>query len=143
MSSINLSKFIYILIKNYVYSIAVTFMKPSLWILNATIAFLSVINVVAWGYAIKEVGDPRPSLDFVFRLVFNRYFMLAMISAFTASVLSYVILRELGVMAGRFFLSLSTLATIIAGVTILGEKYDVKTWVGAFLIFIGSLILGR
>lgn len=118
-------------------------MKFSLWILNATIAFLSVINVIAWGHVIKEVGDPRPSLDFIFRLVFNKHFILAMISAFTASVLSYIVLRELGIMAGRFFLSLSIVASIIACITILGEKYDVKTWVGVFLIIIGSLILGR
>lgn len=111
--------------------------------LNAIIALLSAINTIAWGFVIREVGDPKLTIEFVIRLVFNKYFILAMVSAFVASLLSYVILREFGVLAGRFFLSLSTAAMIIASIIVLRESYDLKTWVGISLIFVGSLILSR
>jgi len=117
--------------------------RLDLWMLNVVIAFLSTINAIAWGFTIRELGDPKLTIEFVIRLVFNKYFILAMASAFIASVLSYVILKEFGVMAGRFFLSLSTVATIIASIIVLGERYDLKAWIGVSLIIIGSLILGR
>jgi len=118
-------------------------MRLDLWMLNVVIALLSAINTIAWGFVIRELGDPKLTIEFVIRLVFNKYFILAMVSAFAASVLSYVILREFGVLAGRFFLSLSTVAIIIASIIVLGESYDLKTWIGVSLIIIGSLILGR
>ncbi|MEM1983069.1 MAG: hypothetical protein QXZ63_05345 [Sulfolobales archaeon] len=118
-------------------------MRLDLWMLNVVIALLSAINTIAWGFVIRELGDPKLTIEFVIRLVFNKYFILAMVSAFAASVLSYVILREFGVLAGRFFLSLSTVAIIIASIIVLRESYDLKTWIGVSLIIIGSLILGR
>jgi len=56
------------------------------------------------GFAIREVWDPRLSLAFPFRLAFNKWYVLALASALVASFLSYVVLREMGVLAGRLFL---------------------------------------
>ena len=55
------------------------------------IALLAAINAVAWGYAIREVGNPILAPEFLSRLVFNRFFILAMGSAFVAALLSYVV----------------------------------------------------
>ncbi|MCR8455900.1 MAG: hypothetical protein QXK88_09500 [Desulfurococcaceae archaeon] len=118
-------------------------MKLILWMLNIVIALLSAVNAIAWGYVIREVGDPKPSMEFIIRLVFNKHFILAMVSAFTASMLSYVIIKEMGVLVGRFFTSLSIVATVLACLLVLGERISVVEIVGIVLIIAGAMILGR
>lgn len=121
----------------------VTSVKLALWILNIVIALLSAVNAIAWGYVIKEVGDPELNINFILRLVFNKYFILAMASAFTASILSYAIIREMGVLVGRFFTSLNIIATILACLFVLGEKITLIEMIGMALIMVGAIILGK
>jgi len=66
-----------------------------------------------------------------------------MASAFTAALLSYAVLKNMGVLAGRFFLSLSVVATILACAVILGEKLTVKEWIGAVLVILGIILIGK
>jgi drug/metabolite transporter (DMT)-like permease len=116
---------------------------PLIWTLGILIALLTALNTISWGFAIREVGDPQLSLDFLLRLVFNKWYILALASALVASILSYAVLREMGVLAGRFFLSLSMVVMILAGTLVLGEKLTLKEWVGMFLILAGSLLVAR
>jgi drug/metabolite transporter (DMT)-like permease len=104
---------------------------------------LTAINAICWGYAIREVGNPQLSLNFLLTLVFNRWFILAMASAFTAALLSYAVLKEMGVLIGRFFLSLGTIATILACTLVLGEQLTLEEWLGIVLIIIGVMLIGR
>jgi drug/metabolite transporter (DMT)-like permease len=60
-----------------------------------------------------------------------------------ASFLSYVVLREMGVLAGRFFLSLGTIAMILACTLVLGEELTLKEWAGIALIMIGVILIGE
>jgi drug/metabolite transporter (DMT)-like permease len=113
------------------------------WVLSLAVALLTAVNAICWGYAIREVGDPQLSLNFLLTLVFNRWFILAMASAFTAALLSYAVLREMGVLAGRFFLSLGTVATILACTLVLGERLTLEEWVGIALIMLGVMLVGR
>jgi drug/metabolite transporter (DMT)-like permease len=116
---------------------------PPIWTLGILIALLTALNTISWGFAIREVGDPQLSLDFLLRLVFNKWYVLALASALVASILSYAVLREMGVLVGRFFLSLSMVVMILAGTLVLGEKLTLKEWVGMFLILAGSLLVAR
>lgn len=106
-------------------------------------AALSAVNAIAWGYAVRTVGEPALSLSFLLRLVFNKYFIIAMAVAFAAAVLSYVVLREMGVLAGRFFLSLNIVATVVACTAVLGERLGPVEWLGIALITVGVLLIGR
>jgi drug/metabolite transporter (DMT)-like permease len=114
-----------------------------LWLVNIAVALLAAINTVAWGFCVREVGDPKPSIEFLIRLVLNKWFILAMASAFTASILSYIVLQRMGVLAGRFFTSLSMVATMLAGVLILKEKFDSLSLIGMALIIIGAILIGK
>lgn len=118
-------------------------MSLKLWVISLVYAVLSAVNAIAWGYAVRTVGEPAFSLSFLLRLVFNKYFIIAMAVAFTAAVLSYVVLREMGVLAGRFFLSLNIVATIIACTLVLGERLSLTDWVGIALVTAGVLLIGR
>jgi drug/metabolite transporter (DMT)-like permease len=113
------------------------------WTLNIVISALAALNAVCWGYCIREVGDPQLTLNFLFRLIFNGWFILAMASAFAASLFSYVVLKEMGVLAGRFFLSLGIVTTILVCALILGERLTLREWVGIALIIVGALLVGR
>ena len=118
-------------------------MNMLMWIINISGAMLAFINAVSWGYAIGNVGDFELSLSFIIKLVFNKWFILAMTSAFTASILSYVVLKEMGVLAGRFFLSLGIVATILACTLVLGERLTFREWIGISLIIAGVMLMGR
>jgi len=118
-------------------------MNASMWALGLAIALLAAVNAVCWGYAIREVGDPQMTLNFLFKLIFNKWFISALASAFAASLLSYIVLKEMGVLTGRFFLSLGMIATILACTLVLGEKLTLKEWVGIALILAGVLLIGR
>jgi drug/metabolite transporter (DMT)-like permease len=116
---------------------------PLIWTLGILIALLTALNTISWGFAIREVGDPQLSLDFLLRLVFNKWYILALASALVASILSYAVLREMGVLVGRFFLSLSMVAVVLASTLVLGEKLTSKEWIGVTIIMIGVLLIGR
>jgi undecaprenyl phosphate-alpha-L-ara4N flippase subunit ArnE len=113
-----------------------------IWFLGVLIALLSALNAICWGFAVREVGDPL-SLDFLLRLAFNKWYVFALASALVASFLSYVVLREMGVLAGRFFLSLSMVATILACTLVLREELTLKEWIGMALIMAGIALIGR
>lgn len=112
-------------------------------LLGIAISLLAALNTVFWGYAIKEVGSPRLSLGFAFNLIFNKWFILAMVTAFIASILSYIILRELGILIGRFFLSLQSVAIVLASILVLREQPTMNDWIGIALIIMGVMLLGR
>lgn len=114
-----------------------------LWLVNIAVALLAVINTIAWGFCVREVGDPKPSIEFLIRLAFNKWFILAMASAFTASILSYIVLQRMGVLAGRFFLTLQMIATILAAYIVLGERLPPWRWVGVLMIFTGVVLIGK
>jgi multidrug transporter EmrE-like cation transporter len=51
----------------------------------------------------------------------------------------FIIARELGVVAGRVFLSLGIITTILAGIVVLGEKLALREWI--VLIIAGMLLV--
>jgi len=98
-------------------------MSASIRILSADIVTLETLNANAWSYATKEVRDPQLSIGFLFRLVFNKWFITAMASALATSLLSYAILRLLlEILSGRFFLLLQSVPTILMYTLVLGER---------------------
>jgi multidrug transporter EmrE-like cation transporter len=113
-----------------------------IWLVNLLIALLASINTIAWDFAIKEVGDPKLSIVFLVRLVFNKWFIIAMASAFTASILSYIVLQKMGVLAGRFILTTQMVAIVLTAYFVLGERLSVWSWVGIALIVAGALLVG-
>lgn len=106
-------------------------------------AGLSAVDAVAWGFAIREVGDPELSLAFLLKLITNKWYLLAMSLGFVTSVLSYAVMREVGVLMGRFFLMLSVVAVVLACVLVLREPLSLEKAVGMALIIAGVLIIGR
>jgi drug/metabolite transporter (DMT)-like permease len=114
-----------------------------LWLVNVIIALLATLNTVAWGFCVREVGDPELSVYFLFKLMFNKWFILAMTSAFTASIISYIVLQKMGVLAGRFFLATQMVAIVLVAYFILGERLTPWQWIGIIAVMAGVILLGR
>jgi drug/metabolite transporter (DMT)-like permease len=126
------------------YSIVVRslLLSATLWLVNIAIMLLASVNTVAWSFAIREVGDPKLSIEFLTRLVFNKWFIIAMASAFVASILSYIVLQRMGVLAGRFILATQMVAIILTAYLVLGERLSLQRWIGIALIIAGVLLVG-
>lgn len=113
------------------------------WYLGIVIAGLVGLNTLFWGWTIEEVGQPTVSLKFLYTLLFNRWFILAMASGFSVSILSYWLYADMGVMLGRFFMTLSAIAIVIVGALILKESINIEQAIGMVLIILGALLIGR
>ncbi|MCX8204497.1 MAG: hypothetical protein N3H31_02455 [Candidatus Nezhaarchaeota archaeon] len=118
-------------------------MSWHIWVLGLAIAILSAIDAIAWGRAIGEVGDPHFSVGFLFKLITNKWYLLAMSLGFVISMLGYAVMREMGVLMGRFFISLSIVAIVLACTLVLKEPISLRELVGMLLIIAGVLIIGK
>lgn len=96
-----------------------------LWILSISIAILSAINAISWGYAVRDISEPYLSLHFVLK-IFNKFFILAMVSVFTATLLNYIVMSRMSILVGRFFLSIQIVAMMLACTIVLEERLTVR-----------------
>ena len=113
-----------------------------MWMLNVIIIFLVGVNVLAWGYCIKDVGLPVFSLEFLLKLTFNKFFITAMVTAFIAALLKYSVVQRMGVFRGTYFLLTSSIVVVLVSYFILGEKLTFLHCLGVVLVLSGVYILG-
>jgi drug/metabolite transporter (DMT)-like permease len=113
-----------------------------MWILNLIIVCLMGINVLAWGYCIKDVGLPVFTVEFLLKLTFNKFFIIAMLSALIAALLKYSVVQRLGVFRGNFFLLTSSIVTVLIAYFVLNEKFTFLHCLGVGLVLLGVYILG-
>ena len=116
--------------------------STELFAISGIVALLAALNTYAWGLCIREVGGPYSKVDFLYKLVFNRWFILAMASAFAISLLSYVVLRRVGIIVGRFLLTIQLITTILVAHYVFGESISSKDFLGMIIIMIGIILLG-
>ncbi|MEM3589300.1 MAG: hypothetical protein QXE25_05610 [Nitrososphaerota archaeon] len=113
------------------------------WFIGFLVVVLVGLNTLFWGLVTRELGQPEVSARFLLTLFFNRWFVLAMVTGFAVAVLSYWVYIDMGVMLGRFFLSMSIASILFVGYFLLRETVTIQQWVGVLLIVIGALLVGR
>ena len=113
-----------------------------MWILNIIIALFMGVNALAWGYCIRDIGLPVFSLEFLMKLMFNKFFIIAMLFALSASILRYSVVQNMGVFRANFFLSTAIVAIVLVSVFVLGEKFTSLHCLGVALVLAGVYILG-
>jgi len=112
------------------------------WILNVVIALLLGVNVLSWGYCVRDLGNPVLSWSFLLKLVFNKFYILALGSALGASLLKYGLVHSMGVLKTGYFLMTSTVVSVLVAYIFLGERLTLLDWIGVGLIIAGVFILG-
>ncbi|MEM3807141.1 MAG: hypothetical protein QW413_00890 [Nitrososphaerota archaeon] len=118
-------------------------MASAHWFIGFLVVVLVGLNTLFWGLVTRELGQPEVSARFLLTLFFNRWFVLAMVTGFAVAVLSYWVYIDMGVMLGRFFLSMSIASILFVGYFLLRETVTIQQWVGVLLIVIGALLVGR
>jgi drug/metabolite transporter (DMT)-like permease len=113
----------------------------TLWWYDAAVILLSAANAVLWFEAIKHVGTPSFTLDFLFKLGLNPFFLSAIFTALCTSVLSYWVLYSLGIGAGRLFLEVSVIATVLTSQFLLKQGLSQWQVIGFVAIMAGVLLV--
>jgi drug/metabolite transporter (DMT)-like permease len=114
----------------------------SLWFYGLLFTLLSALNAYFWGLLKNSSNFSGISLRSFLGLVTNIYFDLAIFTAFLASFVAYFIVKQLGIVAGRFFQVIGLVATILVGLIIFKEKLTMEQWLGIILILIGVVLVG-
>jgi drug/metabolite transporter (DMT)-like permease len=114
----------------------------NVWILNILFSLLAGVNALFWGLCIKDVEVPVLSIGFLLKLILNKFFILAMFTAFAASLVRYAVVQDMGVFRANFFLTMSSVTIILVSVLVLGEKITLWHCFGIVLIMLGVYILG-
>lgn len=113
----------------------------TLWFSNAAFVVLSVINTLAWGYAIKEVGAFSFTPQFLWRLGTNPYFIAALLTALVGVVATYVGRSSIGLGKASLFYGVGTISIVLTSHLVFGEKFDNYQILGAALVMGGSVLL--
>lgn len=112
-----------------------------LWISNLTYVGLVVINTVAWGFAIKQVGTFGLNLAFLWKLGTNPFFIVALLTALVGVLATYVGRASIGLGKASLFYGVGTMATVITSHLVFGEKFDSYQIIGAAMVMAGAVLL--
>ena len=112
-----------------------------LWASQGIYVLLVILNTWLWGTAINGLGQFQMSLSFVWRLGTNLYFVLAMLTALSATVVTYYARASLGFAKGSLFYSLGTVALVLTSYYLLHERFTFTQGAGIALIMVGVVLL--
>ena len=112
-----------------------------LWLSNLAYVGITVVNTVAWGFAIRQVGAFDFSLSFVWKLGTNLYFLAAVFTALVGVFVTYVGRYSIGLGKAGLFYGVGTIALILTSHLVFGEKFDNLQIIGAALVLGGAVLL--
>jgi drug/metabolite transporter (DMT)-like permease len=118
-------------------------MNLSIWEYNALIVFLTGVQTIALGYALVSVKDPQLNLQGIFAIGFNPWFIVSLVMGIFLSVFSFYVKHVMGLSAGQLFLTLPTIAVLIVGYTIFGNRLSLEQIIGMVLILGGIVLVGQ
>ena len=113
----------------------------ALWTANGIAFALSALNTIFWGYSIKAVGKFQLTLNFLLRLGTNPWFILAMATALSSTVITYFVISAIGIAKGRLFLTTGSIAVVITSYLVFGEYFTYENMLGVALVLIGAALL--
>ncbi len=111
-------------------------------VINVVFAIAAALGTVALGLAFRELGVMKPNLPYMWSLVINKWFIVAVTLGFGSVFLRYAILRVQGVAQSAYFLQTSLIAVYLLAHFVLGEQFTPKAWVGVAMILVGSSLMG-
>jgi drug/metabolite transporter (DMT)-like permease len=110
--------------------------------INVTFAVLAGIGTVALGLAFRQLGVLELSVQSLWALVTNKWFILALLLGFSSIFLRYAILRVQGLAQSSYYLQTSLIAVYVLSYFILGEQFTLRMGTGAILILMGATLIG-
>ncbi len=111
-------------------------------VINASFAVLAAVGTVSLGLAFRERGAMELSLSYIWSLVTNKWFLIALVLGFSSIFLRYAILKFQGLAQSSYYLQTSLIAVYILAYFVLGEQFTLKMAIGAVLILAGVTLIG-
>ena len=111
-------------------------------VINITFAVVAAIGTVSLGLAFRQRGALELSVPYLWLLVTNKWFILAMVLGFSSLFLRYAILKVQGLAQSSYYLQTALIAVYILSYFVLGEQFTLRMGIGAILILAGVTLIG-
>lgn len=111
-------------------------------VINIVFGIVAAFGTISLGLAFRDLGAFKLSIPYIWSLIINKWFLVAIILGFGSIFLRFAILKSQGVSQSSFFLQTSLIAVYVLAYFILGEQFTFKAWIGAILILIGAFLIG-
>lgn len=111
-------------------------------VINVAFAVLAAVGTVSLGLAFRQRGTLEMSAPYLWSLVTNKWFLLALLLGFSSLFLRYAILKVQGLAQSSYYLQTSLIAVYILAYFVLGEQFTLKMGIGAVLILAGVTLIG-
>ena len=111
-------------------------------IINVAFAVLAAVGTVSLGLAFKQRGALELSVPYLWSLVTNKWFILALVLGFSSLFFRYAILKVQGLAQSSYYLQTSLVAVYILSYFVLGEQFTLRMGIGAILILAGVTLVG-
>lgn len=111
-------------------------------LINVSFAVLAAVGTVSLGLAFRQRGALELSVPYLWSLVTNKWFILALVLGFSSLFFRYAILKFQGLAQSSYYLQTSLIAVYILSFFVLGEQFTLKMGIGAILILAGVTLIG-
>ncbi|MGD9394749.1 MAG: hypothetical protein PVJ81_07355 [Dehalococcoidia bacterium] len=111
-------------------------------LINVSFAVLAAVGTVSLGLAFRQRGALELSAPYLWSLVTNKWFLLALVLGFSSVFFRYAILKFQGLAQSSYYLQTSLIAVYILSFFVLGEQFTVKMGIGAILVLAGVTLIG-
>ncbi len=111
-------------------------------LINVSFAVLAAVGTVSLGLAFRQRGALELSVPYLWSLVTNKWFILALVLGFSSLFFRYALLKFQGLAQSSYYLQTSLIAVYILSFFVLGEQFTIKMGIGAILILGGVTLIG-
>lgn len=111
------------------------------WVINIGLCLITAVNFTLYALAFRQVGPAEISFNYIFSVLTNPFFILALAMALLGSVLRMAVFTVFGVMRSAVVSEMTVVLTLVLAFLVFREKLDLRFFVGTGFILIGIYIL--
>lgn len=111
------------------------------WLVNTVFCLITAVNFTLYALTFRQVGRAEISFNYVFSVLTNPFFVLALAMALLGSVLRMAVFTAFGVMRSAVVSEMTVVLTLVLAFLVFREKLDLRFFVGTGFILIGVYIL--
>lgn len=117
--------------------------ETSSWIINTFFCFITALNYILYALTFRQVGQAEISFAYIFSVLTNPLFMLALGMALGASLLRMAVFSAFGVTRSAVVSEMTVIFTLILSFLVFREKLGSRFLIGSVIILIGVYIVSH
>lgn len=112
------------------------------WVINTLFCLITAINYTLYALTFRRVGQAEVSFAYIFSVLTNPLFILALAMALCGSLLRMAVFSAFGVTRSAVVSEMTVIFTLILSFIVFREKLEPRFFVGSLFILIGIYIIG-